>query len=1037
MRRLTLLLLALAIGLAGARLLHDGDAILAVRLRDAAALFAVAALLFAVNALRPAVRRPQAVSRTWPAPGRVLALTGLACAAVGGFLFGMDAAGTLVVTSRLTLWLLGLVLLVTGVFWPGTVQRYSLPGFRWQQDADGAFTRVPVDDARAPDRVTATVRLPFQRIWLVTVIVLGVLLRAWPLITAPASCAGNECAAAMALVNGDAAGPAATFNLLNLLAQLLHVAGLGALLSVRLAALAIGAATLLTAWPALRRLSSPAMGVVGVALLAVSPLHILAGHGALPWLPVPLFLLLALGAGQRGQRTGQRRDWTVSGLALGAVVLTAPALLPGVFILTVVIILVGVAQRAGWIETWRPTPLLLGAGAFFVTVLPVVAIAGTNALAPISPTGAMANAALPWTGLALTLAVLGLGLALRYVRLPELATGAAALLILAATAWWTRAGAQDGLLAVLAPALLLATMAVDAIFEPLVRTWQVLVRPTRLALGMAALLLVPLIWAGVRGLETADVAGPGQADAGARAMIAAAGDALLAAADADTVPDTGPLLVYLPADVLATAEAQIGLGQWLDAGRIQPLTLANILDGVDHTQRLFIPPARRDWLDVLHAYFPRSVEIPELDPTSGTLRHWIVGITPEPEDGPGVTAVYADAAADVEVVTRVEPSLDIALDAALPADLDATWAGALRVDTAGSYRFDVTGLGPDDIFTLLLDGKLILDTSLNRATGIEVLAAGVHPLEARLRSAAKPAHIAVRWATDDGPFTPIPGDALFARTLPALGLEATYFANANFQPPGVDLRRDLFMAPAPTEVPTSILWRGKLAANRAGEYLLGVVADGAAEIALDGAPLAANGEGSPTASGEGGAPGYAEGVAYLDAGWHDLEVRFAPPSHVHADLLWQPPGGQPALSPCICARRKVRSHPGRAAAVPAALTDPRLERDGFALPGRELRQPQTVRLAENRLPLLGQLAGSQQRLRRRVEPTGPPHGAAVDPAPAGSTWRTRTTRVAIFTPDGARLGDILDRCCKSRWTWRWLTTARSSYWTRARNRCCN
>ncbi|MEZ4559883.1 MAG: hypothetical protein R2854_26160 [Caldilineaceae bacterium] len=175
MRRLTLLLLALAIGLAGARLLHNGDAALAVRLRDAGVLFAVAALLFAVNALWPAVRRPQAVSRTWPAPGRVLALTGLACAAVGGFLFGMDAAGTLIVTSRLTLWLLGLVLLVTGVFWPGTVQRYSLPGFRWQQDADGAFT--PRAGGRhAPDRVTSAVRL-LRHIWLVAVIVLGVLLR--------------------------------------------------------------------------------------------------------------------------------------------------------------------------------------------------------------------------------------------------------------------------------------------------------------------------------------------------------------------------------------------------------------------------------------------------------------------------------------------------------------------------------------------------------------------------------------------------------------------------------------------------------------------------------------------------------------------------------------------------------------------------------------------------------------------------------------------------------------------------------------------
>ncbi|MCB0160410.1 MAG: hypothetical protein KDD83_19895, partial [Caldilineaceae bacterium] len=392
---------------------------------------------------------------------------------------------------------------------------------------------------------------------------------------------------------------------------------------------------------------------------------------------------------------------------------------------------------------------------------------------------------------------------------------------------------------------------------------------------------------------------------------------------------------------------------------------------------------------------------------------------PEAEDGPGVTAVYADAATDVEVVTRVEPSLDIALDAALPANLDATWTGTLRVDTAGSYRFDVTGLGPDDVFTLLLDGKLILDTSLNRATGIEVLAAGIHPLEARLRSTDKPAHIAVRWAGDDGAFTPIPGDALFARTLPALGLEATYFANANFQPPGVDLRRDLFMTVHPTERPTSILWRGKLAANRAGEYLLGIVADGAAEIVLDGAPLASNalasnGGTGPAASGEGGAPGYAEGVAYLDTGWHDLEVRFAPAEATSMlTLLWQPPGGQPAALSPLYLRPAEGALTVQDAPLPSppALTDPRLERDGFALSqGVELRQPQTVRLAEDRLPLLGQLAwDANNGCGAGLTQLARPHGAAVDPASDRLyVADTDNARVAIFTADGARLADILD-----------------------------
>ncbi|MEZ4559880.1 MAG: hypothetical protein R2854_26145 [Caldilineaceae bacterium] len=77
----------------------------------------------------------------------------------------------------------------------------------------------------------------------------------------------------------------------------------------------------------------------------------------------------------------------------------------------------------------------------------------------------------------------------------------------------------------------------------------------------------------------------------------------------------------------------------------------------------------------------------------------------------------------------------------------------------------------------MLDGKLILDTSLQpRATGIEVLAAGVPPLKSPAATARRPHASPCAGPPTTAPSRPSPA-ARSSRTLP-LGLEATYFANA-------------------------------------------------------------------------------------------------------------------------------------------------------------------------------------------------------------------------------------------------------------------
>ncbi|MEZ4559881.1 MAG: hypothetical protein R2854_26150 [Caldilineaceae bacterium] len=254
------------------------------------------------------------------------------------------------------------------------------------------------------------------------------------------------------------------------------------------------------------------------------------------------------------------------------------------------------------------------------------------------------------------------------------------------------AGAQDRLLAVLAPALLLATMAVDAILNRWCapgRCWFA----ARLALGMATLVLVPLIWAGVRGLETVDVAGPGQSTRHActhRSRPQAARS--WPQPDADTVPDTGPLLV-LPADVLRDRRRRSKQpGQWLDAGNVQPLTLANILDGVDHPAALHPARVATGWTCSTPTSRAAS-RSPNWTPHRVRLRHWIVGITPGSAGRPRRDRDYADAAADVEVVLRrTEPGHPPGRRGAARAE-PGRHLGTLRVDTADGYRFDVTGLG--------------------------------------------------------------------------------------------------------------------------------------------------------------------------------------------------------------------------------------------------------------------------------------------------------------------------------------------------------
>jgi hypothetical protein len=217
-----------------------------------------------------------------------------------------------------------------------------------------------------------------------------------------------------------------------------------------------------------------------------------------------------------------------------------------------------------------------------------------------------------------------------------------------------------------------------------------------------------------------------------------------------------------------------------------------------------------------------------------------------------------------------------------------------------------------------------------------------------------PPPLTVTWTPPNGFTAPIPRQALVSPPLPDIGLLGAYFADANFNGPALDLRKDLVVG-APIHDPGvgAVEWQGKLAASRAGEYLLAIVADGDYELLLDGRTLLDSRIEIP------GAPldAYREALIYLEPGWHDLTIRYVPASpETTLRLLWQPPGGEPALLPATYLLPYTAPlEPGdRPLPMPPALTDATLGDDSFALSrAAAARNPQTISLPENlaELPL--------------------------------------------------------------------------------------
>jgi hypothetical protein len=228
-----------------------------------------------------------------------------------------------------------------------------------------------------------------------------------------------------------------------------------------------------------------------------------------------------------------------------------------------------------------------------------------------------------------------------------------------------------------------------------------------------------------------------------------------------------------------------------------------------------------------------------------------------------------------------------------PLPFSVEWSGSLLVRTSGEYQFAVTA-PTDAIFSMTLDNRLILDTSLGLTSRTEMLPEGPHRLEMRFRSGGQAEDLIISWRPPGEEAAPIPREALYNPAIPDMGLLGTYTAGSAWDGASIAQRKDLQIVPDATlELPWGVVWQGFLAAPRAGEYLIGAVTNGTLFVDVNGnrlithIPDLVDAVTPPT-----------EGSIYLEQGWTPVTVRFAPNTSKQGiapelRLYWQPPGGEP------------------------------------------------------------------------------------------------------------------------------------------------
>ena len=1014
----------------GFALIAGGASWTGYRLRDGLLVATLGALLAAMpnhNAAPPA--RPTR-RRTWPQLARTLTLTGTICGvAAAGLAVWLDPTGW-GATARNALWVVGLLLLIVGLFWPGRTVIYPAPAYRWSLDAAGRLVRLALGRDAAPGTTTHPA-LHLGRVTALLVLVVlavGVWLRLEGLTARPSLCIGAECDATYALVEGDLAdGPVLGAGLYANGARLL-LPWLGDGLAALRGSAALLGLLLLPAWLWAARpwLRAPGL-LAGALVLAFLPWVLWTARVGSDSSALPLLIALILGALGRGMAQRSRRWWSAVGLAAG--VLLLQPLTP--WLMAALALWLLAAALLAWWTSERTVADLVEQGGVLLAATLTVALPYR-----LPELGALSLGLAPDEGQLLLIGLLQSGGA----ELELFRNGPLLPPWLAGTAWaglvgllWARprtvtwlpwlcwlplgaaillggatTDAATAWLVWLVPLTLAAAWSVDTLLTPFLRLWTPLISPGRALVAStvaAALLLLPAT------LDlTRQIARPGGIAAGATgiAMTQYLSRCLTTRPGPAALPDDDPCRrqgdqasrFIVPPDVLTHPTTRLLLSQGDAAGRIFALDAARDLlpPELPPGDLIFLVGLDNQPLIDLLTYLHPNAELrtPLLADLEGGTPFITVRLArPDLAAQRGLLGDYFAGHAAVEGVmpflTRRDGATAFAWadDAPATEPFHAAWEGTLLVPRGGAYRFALAGdlpTGADaPLISLTVDERVVLDSALGLVERRETLAQGPARFVLRYRSAApldngSLGNWAVHWAESDAPLQPIPAQALISPPVPDVGLLGAYLP-ADGQGATLALRKDLLPGADPgLDRPYSVRWQGTLTTPRAGESIFAVMANGPLTLALDGRVVL---EHLPPAS-PGMGPAYSQGSIYLTGGRHALDVRYTPGGPSDLRLIWQAPGSAPAL----LLSRYLSPLPPDAAALhtpwpaPPPLLDPRLGDDSFALTvALEMDQPARSLPPEN-LPFLvaEEVWSSAEGCGEAPARLNSPRGLAIDDA---------------------------------------------------------
>lgn len=1009
MRRLLVLLLALVPGWLALRLLTNADAITPWLLRDAALLAAFSIGLAAWGALG-AVDAGVAAQFAWPNAGRALFGAGAVTALVGAALrlLGMPNAAIV--------WGIGIALMLAGAFWRGAAIRYAAPAFRWERDAGGRFVRRPMDGDTAGD--LALMPRPAV-LWgsAVVIVLLGGALRVALALAQPPVCMAFECDAVLALSGGSAGNG----SLVAGAASRILLLWIGdALQALRLAGAFVSTMALAALAPALRRWTTGAGMLLGLVLAAAAAPFALPAYG--PWLDLGVLVPLVFWGIGAGLAEGGARPWAVAGLALGLAAVLAPELAAAWMIWFLVLaVLLAVSRR------WRDLGVLalaaLAAAAASSArvaglLLPLQGDWGKQAWASgaLDFVAAWTATAAPWLG---ALVLVGVGVALRSRRRgAALLAGAAAVLFVLLRPGVAPLAEQEKILPLLPFAALLAALSGDQLLRAAARAWG----PARAhaapllvpAFALILFLSLPPLWQAAR---TADVA------------TASDDLALAAAAYAATMADTAnePVgrVLLLPPALLEHPAVRLAAAQGIETGRVRayspfadlPWRDAAAASGAGAPGGIVYLLESTDTalLDELKRVYPdgRSDLVAAEAGNAGLLTAYTVdGATLFDSEGLA-QFVYAGSdwgSADEAAMSIGVGPLEFGWGAHPPAapPFSVEWTGALRVTDAGSHTFAVEA-PPGALFSLLLDGQLILDTSAGLTTHTESLPAGLYNMQMRYRDGGPvTGDLALRWQPPgQETLVPIPRSALHNPALPPIGLLGTYTVGGAWDGAVLERRNDRIVAADPSlPLPWGVVWQGQIAAPRAGEYRIGAVSNGTLFMDVAGERVASRLPASSSTDDAAAPP--SEGSIYLEQGWHPVTIRFAATEAAVPEfkLYWQPPGqGPSALSAAFLLPFTGERTTAEAPLPSLGPPDTRFGSDTFALTvDASLIQPQVSLPPQGLPPLPFERLGSAASCGGAIDQLNAPHGLAFDPG-RGLLYiaDTGNRRVLAYVVDGAEL----------------------------------